>query len=438
MTSILNTLGLGAPSPAAYSDASAVATQKTQIVTSLQVTLAAMSTALMGAKAMGFPGPQIDSLKQHVADGTALLGQAATMGPAALQAKVSELESKFASSQFNITQTNYNSKVTALQAVINKVQARVTTIRADTTTSPELLAKYNTLLTDAQAAVATLQASPPVYRAPSDGSGSSSLYIIPTVLEPVNIQDRLDALDDEKDNEVGSGTNLTRFYDRIKRWVNTHFITYFIYITIFASMILGGIITSNLYLEVESSAVLSRIFYFIYGAIFYPVPIAYSCMPTMPSITSPIPSWPGMVPYWSAGLIPLWQRIPVIKIPTPIIEEPEATQAGGANVLDLFLGAKDAAASAVTQAAAAAASVTKTSNGVQIFNKESVVKNKDGSIKTSNEIQPVGITGRLFSFVIVDSKNPAPYQATNRTNLLYLSVAALIGNILIGVRSGFV
>jgi hypothetical protein len=433
MTSILNTLGLGPPNPAAYSDASAVATQKTQIVTTLQVTLAAMSTALMGAKTMGFPGAQIDSLKQHVADGTALLSQAANMGPAALQAKVSELESKFASSQFNITQTNYNSKVSALQAVINKVQTRVTAIRADTTTSPDLLAKYNTLLTDAQAAVATLQASPPVYKAPSDSSGSSALYTIPIVLEPVNIQDRLDALDDEKDNEVGSGTNLTRLYDRIKRWVNTHFITYFIYITIFASMILGGIITSNLYLEVESSAVLSRIFYFIYGAIFYPVPIAYSCMPTMPSITSPIPSWPGMVPYWSAGLIPLFQRTPVITTPATV-----DAQVGGANVLDLFLGAKDAAASAVTQAADAAASVTKSSNGVQIFNKESVVKNKDGSIKTSNEIQPVGITGRLFSFVIVDSKNPAPYQVTNRTNLLYLSVAALIGNILIGVRSGFV
>jgi len=438
--SILSTLGLGAPSPAAYSDASAVATQKAQVVTGLQGTLAAISTALMGAKTMGFPAAQIDSLRQHVADGTALLGQAATMGPAALQVKVSELESKFASSQFNITQNNYNSRVASLEKILITVQEQVTAVRTDTI-SVELLSKYETLLIDTQTALTTLKASPPIYRNPSDSGSGSSAYIIPTVLSANDIQDRLNALNDQKDEEAGSGTNIKRWYENFTRWLSRHFIKYFIYITIFASMILGGIITSNLYLEVESGAVLSRIFYFIYGAIFYPVALIYSCIPGTPSnILNPLTAWPGKTPYWSAGLIPLYQRIPVITIPAPLttdaIEETGEPQTGG-NILDIFSAAKSAVTQATVQASVAVGDIKKSVNGAQTFDKESVIKNRDGTIKMSNEIQPNTIPARLLSFVIVDSKNPAPYQVANRTNLLYLSVAALIGNILISMGYGF-
>jgi len=159
-------------------------------------------------------------------------------------------------------------------------------------------------------------------------------------------------------------------------------------------------------------------------------------MPT--SILKPMTAWPGKTPYWSAGLFPLYQRVPVITIPAGgSTETPDIEQTGG-NLLSMFTSAKKAAAKAAGIAIEAEADLTTSSNGVDTFTKESVVKNKDGSIQRSNEIQPVGIVQRLFSFVIVDSKNPAPYQATNRNTLLYASGTFLVGNLLFLIRYGLI
>lgn len=442
---ILSSLGLSAPNPAAYSDASAVANQKSQSVAGLQTVMTTMNTALTVATTTGAPPQYVDELKKKIADGNGLLAQSATMSPAQLQEKTSSLQSQFSASQFTMTQNDYNTQVSQLNAVIVIVQKRVTEVRADKSTSSELLSQYNDLLRDARAAVKTLIDSPPVYKSESElsgsTSGSSASYIIPTVLSADSIQSSLDDLNDKKEQEEGSGFSLTRLYMRFQRMYKS-FYTPLFYIIVFFSAILGGIIVSNAYAEVESGAVLNRLFYFIYGMILYPFALVYSCIPGLPtSILKPLTAWPGKTPYWSAGLFPAYMRSPIQIIPAMT----DTSQQGG-NLAALASAVSTAAAKAKKAVTSVVKSVKKavtpvstntSTNGVQTFTMESVVKDSAGVVTSSNEIPPTTAGDRLFSYVIVDPKHPSDYQKTNRNTLFYASATALAGNLLLLIHYGF-
>ena len=460
---ILSSLGLSAPNPAQYSDASTVANQKTAAVTGLQASISVMNTALMGATAAGAPSEYINQIKKKVADGQTLLTSASTMDPAALQKETSRLQSEFTASQFKMTQDDYNTQVADLTAMVGKVTKRNTEIQADNTTSKELLAKYNTLLKDADTALTTLLNSPPVYKTEQDlaaeaaaagSSGSSgsapAAYSIPVVLTPGEIQNTLDVLDDQKDQEEGSGFSIKRAYAKFKR-MYTVFYTPLFYIVIVLSAFLGGIILSNAYAEVESEAVLNRLFYFIYGMIGYPAVLVYSCLP---SGINPLKMWPGKTPYWVGGIFPYYMRYPVsLQVNTQATATATANanaQQEGGGVASMLASAQAkakalaAAASekakatvdAVTAKAKAAAeglvgnvSSSYTARSNLTIVKESYIKDSSGMVTSSTELQPSSLSERLLSFVIVDSKNPPPYQVTNRTTLFHYSAAALAANI---------
>jgi hypothetical protein len=67
--------------------------------------------------------------------------------------------------------------------------------------------------------------------------------------------------------------------------------------------------------------------------------------------------------------------------------------------------------------------------------KESYMKDSSGMVTSSTELQPSTLSERLLSFVIVDSKNPPPYQVANRTTLFHYSAAALAANIFLLINS---
>jgi hypothetical protein len=385
---ILSSFGLGAPNPAAFSDASAVANQKAQAVNQVQTVVTTISTSLAAASALGAPPEYVDALKKKVADGKTLLTNSSNMTPESLQQETSRLQSEFTASQFKMTQTDYNTKVNNLRTILETVKARNTAVHADTTTSKGLLTEYDKLLQDTNTALNTLLESPPVpfINLPSSGSSGSAPppYEIPVVLTPDEIQSTLDDLDDKHEQEAGSTFSLSRLYERLKR-IYKLFYTPLFYIVVILSALLGGIILSNAYIEVDNQAVLNRLFYFIYGAIGYPAVLVYSCMP---SGLNPLKAWPGKTPYWSAGIFPVYRRQLV---------------SGGAD-MDSSM--------------------------------EASIKDSAGTITSSNETQPVTLSDRLFSYVLIDKKNPAPYQVKNRKNLFYYSGTALAANIIFLIHYG--
>lgn len=416
MTSILNTLGLGAPDPASYTNAATMASQQTQAVGSLQATIASASAALSFATTAGVSSSVLTKLKSVVSEGNTLISQAATMPAAKLEAARAKIESNAIAAQFAAIQDQYTSTLTGLQKEIPIIQARVTDIREDKSTSAGLLSEYNTLLSDISGSISLLNASPPVYiprTAPgsSGSSGSSAAYAIPTTPSGADYQARLDTLDGKKETEEGSGYSFSRLWRMFKYWVNTYLYPAFVSILAFSAMILGGIIMSNAYVEVEKGFVGNRLFYFVYGALGFPISIVYACFKT---------------PFWVAGLFPAKPRV------NP------ATQSGGASVLSSVLAAAPktpsltastlplqqllsgnplvpAATTEVTAPAAAAAAKP----AVTIF-KESEVKEADGTI-TSNILRPSSAFD-IFSFVLVDEKKAPKYQKDGKTRLWYISL----------------
>jgi hypothetical protein len=230
----------------------------------------------------------------------------------------------------------------------------------------------------------------------------------------------------------------------------TVFYTPLFYIVVVLSAFLGGIILSNAYAEVESEAVLNRLFYFIYGMIGYPAVLVYSCLP---SGINPLKMWPGKTPYWVGGIFPYYMRYPVsLQLNTPADAtatanaNPDATAQQGGSAASIMAAAQ-AKAKALAEAAAAKAkaaadalvnkvapSYTARSNLTIV--KESFIKDSNGTVTSSTELQPSSLSERLLSFVIVDPKNPPPYQVANRKTLFNYSAAALAANIflLIGNR----
>jgi hypothetical protein len=124
MTSILQSLGLGPPNPAAYSDASAVASQQKQAIGGLQGTMASVGTALTLAKSSGLSFSALDSIEKIMTKGNTLLSQAATMDPASLATKTSALQSDLMVAQFNALNEQYTKTLTDIRGIAANVSLK--------------------------------------------------------------------------------------------------------------------------------------------------------------------------------------------------------------------------------------------------------------------------------------------------------------------------
>jgi len=417
-SSILNTLGLGAPDPASYTNASTMATQQTQAVSSLQATVSSANVALNFATTAGVSSSVLTKLQSVVSQGKTLLSQAATMPAAKLEAARAKLESNAIASQFAAVQDQYDTTLKNLKKEIPIIQARVTEIHQDKSTSAGLVSEYDSLLKDISGSIALLVASPPVFIPPSKSltsgsSGSEVAYVIPSTPTADDYQERLDVLDGKKEQEEGNGYTMSRMWRMFKYWVSTYLYPAFVYLLTFSAAILGGIIISNAYVETEKGFVGNRLFYFIYGALGFPISIIYACFKT---------------PFWVAGLFPATPRVK------------PATQTGGAGLTvtgmqDILLGIQvptpgqtaSAAAAAAATASAAAAATAAAAASHEIFI-ESEVKQADGTLKS--HILPPASAFDIFTFVLVDKTKTPKYQKDGQTRLWYISLiyAALISS----------
>jgi len=443
MTSILQTLGLGPPNPAAYSDASAVASQQTQALGGLQSTVASVGTALTFAKTSGVSSSTLDSLQTISTKGNTLMSQAATMNPATLATRTAALNSELMVAQFNALNEQYTKTLSETRAIAAIINTRVLEIRRDSTTSSGIRSQYESLLNDVSGSVTLLLASPPVYTVTSTTSGSTgssgsssiSSYVVPTVPTAEEYQSRLDTLDGLKEQEEGSGYTFPRIWRRFKYWCYTYLYMGLLYVFMFSSFIMGGILSSNAYVSAEPMYLPNRIFYFVYGALAFPISILAGCVKP---------------PFWVAGLFPAYARV-------------ARTQSGGASLFGSAL-------SAVSSVKPAGIPTLPTSLGSALTSVKSTIPSNGvvdplvnyGIIKPSDVTQntppvPVPVvkpipTGTpflesgknilppysydLFSYVLVDEKTPPEYQVTGKNTMWYLSLAHAIGLVGFAVSYG--
>jgi hypothetical protein len=417
-TSLLSSIGLGGQSPAeAAKDAAALANEKTAAFKGLSSSMNQLNLALSTAKALGAPVSSLSTVEKITKDGNMLISQAATLSPAQLIEKTTQFKLESESVMRSQSESDYTSGLAKMVAIQDKIRKRVEEIRADKHADATIRSKYEALLEDVTKDVATWTTqSPTKFYTDKEASGSAgsmagTYYSLPITTSDTGYQDRLDVLDTEKDAQDGTTPTFTRIYRRFKEWWKVYLYYSFYAVVIFASMILGGIITSNMYVEAEKDFLPARIFYFIYGAIGFPLSL-------IGGVIKP--------PFWVSGIFPLKPRT-----------NPYGKQAGGAVPVNeaaaAVVGPLLTASSINAQTAANALQYTGgIPNSTPPVNIPGIVNKAVSIAKTAspqpymedskNPAPPTSTFDSLFSYVVVNTKDPAAYQKSAKNNLWYLSI----------------
>lgn len=418
-TSFLSSIGLGGQSPAeAAKDAAALANEKTAAFKGLSSSMNQLNLALTTAKALGVPASSLSTVEKITKDGNTLLSQAATLTPAQLIEKTTQFKLESESVMRSQSESDYTSGLAKMVAIQDKIRKRAEEIRADTHADATIRSKYDALLEDVTKDVAIWNTqSPTKFYTDKESSGSAgsmagTYYSLPITTSDTGYQDRLDILDSEKEAQDGSTPTFTRIYRRFKEWWKVYLYYSFYAVVIFASMVLGGIITSNMYVEAEKDYLPARIFYFIYGAIGFPLSL-------IGGVIKP--------PFWVSGIFPFKPRT-----------NPYGKQAGGSTTLQAaserlvgpllegnVINGKEAAA-ALSYVSTTGVTPEPVVNVAGIVNK-AVSMGKTASPQpyvedNKNPAPPTSTFDSLFSYVVVNTKDPAAYQKSAKNNLWYLSI----------------
>jgi len=452
VSGLLSSIGLGPPNPAAYSDASAVASQTTSAVSGLAATNSSIGMAVSGLKMMGVPAATLAPVEDLQQQSSTLLAGAANMSPSAIAAQNASLQARLIAANNTAISAQFTKVINDMQAIQTAITARVTQVVADNDYSKEVKTSFNTLKDDVAAAMKTLTDGQADFvrqnlnaSQGTDGSGSSTLPTFAGIPETTSIEEfqlRLDTLNSQADGEKGA-YNPSVWWKNWMTWFKIYVWPSVVVCIVVFSMILGGSIMSNMYLEVEKEWIGNRLFYFVYGAIAFPISLMVGCVKP---------------PYWVAWF-PAYARSKPATVPT---------QVGGA--FGFSLNAMTQAASSIAPGAASGipsiswspsslpsttsitsalpnvlgnvqnpltagtiASVippgvttgtTSSSGAVAAALLTPPKPDPPGTIYTETdkfEITPV--KDSLFSFVLVDSSKPPLKQKANKNRLWHYSLA---------------
>ena len=195
-----------------------------------------------------------------------------------------------------------------LEAALTKVESRYAEIKAEQAVTvgykaAPVVPKFEELIANIKGDITVLRTSVPYINPPANvtlssaldsGSGSSSGssrpdYAPPSVGTKTGYLNQLDQLNNTYDDLIGNVLDLNRRSRSFWTWMYTIFIPLLFYLVLIACMVLGGSIASNYF--VKETFYMTRIVYFIYGFIFFPVPL-------FAAIVNP--------PYWVSGVMPLY------------------------------------------------------------------------------------------------------------------------------------
>lgn len=452
VSGLLSSIGLGPPNPAAYSDASAVASQTTSAVSGLAATNSSIGMAVSGLKMMGVPAATLAPVEDLQQQSSTLLAGAANMSPSAIAAQNASLQARLIAANNTAISAQFTKVINDMRAIQTAITTRVTQVVADNDYSKEVKTSFNTLKDDVAAAMKILTDGQADFVRQnlnaSQGIGDSGSSTVPTfagIPETTSVEEfqlRLDTLNSQADGEKGA-YNPSVWWKNWMTWFKIYVWPSVVVCIVVFSMILGGSIMSNMYLEVEKEWIGNRLFYFVYGAIAFPISLMVGCVKP---------------PYWVAWF-PAYARSKPTTVPT---------QVGGA--FGFSLNAMTQAASSIAPGAASGtpsiswspsslpsttsitsalpsvlgnvqnpltagtiASVippgvttgtTSSSGAVAAALLTPPKPDPPGTIYTETdkfEITPV--KDSLFSFVLVDSSKPPLKQKANKNRLWHYSLA---------------
>ena len=270
MASVLSAVGLGGPAipdPAAYKNMMVEAANMLEVKQMIQTTLDRINAAINEAETAGLPQKNIETFDALYTETQNLL--TANLGSAVTAGKLKDIEARLATvkqEQEAILDAKNLKDITALR---NKIEGRVKDVKKNALAPDTLKNDYDKLLADADEAVK---------------SAKDPKYGIRDKIH--ELKKRLAELDAQRD-EVGNKVfNWERFYKRIFGIMMRGIAV----ISITLGVLFGGIVMSNAFADEYFWGI--RLFYFIYGAVLFPLSIIYGIYKK---------------PYWVAGIFPIYQ-----------------------------------------------------------------------------------------------------------------------------------
>jgi hypothetical protein len=230
--------------------------------------------------------------------------------------KQAQLQAETDAAQLKFFTDALAAQITKLTAERDKIQKQYDAIKAEKDAAlkagalvfkaDSVFPSYDELLGRINADIATLKASAPyIVSSAAEGfqssssSGSTQIVVPPPYKLPVLKSAGDYAMEHEVllatyNNLLGNPYDLNRIVRTLKTFVYRQLIPAFFYMALIISIIWGGVVCSNMYVEVEQDFLGARIWYFIHGMIGFPLAIAYSLIKP---------------PYWVSGIFPWYARV---------------------------------------------------------------------------------------------------------------------------------
>jgi hypothetical protein len=274
-TALFNSIGLSTtPDPNLYKNQKEVAGQMDEAKSDMKGTLASINLFSSALSIVpGIPADLTDSVDALKGKAETLVNSTTT-SPDKLEEQRQQIEKDLAeieAKKDEILQTNL---IKELQDAADAVEKRYGEVSGDKTTSPELLKRYQDLLTDARKALTDAQRKLTVIQKRTEGFQTipTPVGAAPTPLTAQEILDQLAALDEDKKTEEEKEFSWSRLMWRILGMMST----ILLYTSVAFGALLGGIVLSNTYMD--SGYWGTRLFYFFYGAAFFPAVMIYGLL----------------------------------------------------------------------------------------------------------------------------------------------------------------
>lgn len=398
-SSLLSAFGVtpAAPPASAYADQKAETANLADAKAQLAGVTSSLGLALSAAKLAGIDTTNLDNLN---AEAESL--SSANLTSAQLEAKTTALNAKLANAQATQDAQRKAAALKAMEDAVTTIQKRVTAIKADTTTSAQLLQKYKDHQTAAESALTALKTDAPKKK--EVVAGAEPAIPEPVIPDPETLLRQLDDLDTEKDAEENKSFNWTRFGKKI----TTVMMFYGTIISVAIGVILGAIIMSNVYASEPFWGI--KLYYFIYGAAFFPLSLIYGAVKT---------------PYWVSGIMPLYSLDP-------------APQTGGFSFpsLPAVPNLASIAQSVKAIKAPTLASVTQSITGVKPAAAAAPapptpeLPPPPAPVDPNQPIAPpaptISTADRLFGYKLVNPTTPTAAQKSSKNMLRYFAIGDLI------------
>jgi hypothetical protein len=426
MASVLAALGVtntAAPDPSSYDAVKAESSNLGDAKAGLNTLISNISMAVSAAKLANIGGSFVDTLSSLGKEAKNAMNS--TMTSAQMAAKTLDIKSRLETAKQQQVEAKQQELVAELQKVRDTISARVSQISSDT--SEILIAKYNTLL---EAATASLTAA-------KAGSMTPDSKDFQTVDQ---LNDTLDDLNTLKDVEDNASFNWTRYMKRVMRYV-----MYLLFIiSIACGILLGGVITSNIFADDYFWGI--KLFYFIYGAALFPIPILYATFVSTPYWVSTIIPLKSLVPRTIPKIDPSTVKATKPAAPTPAKSSPipgmkmpgiqmpgtkapptkapatkaPATKTSGFTMPKFFGGAFDMSIAGMAGKAIGTAAGTAEPDPEV----EEVVDTLTTAVATVTEapVSNLSLMDSFFGYTLVDSKKPTPNQTAYRSELHTISI----------------